>query len=66
MDKQEATFWIICFATLLMVALAPLQWLTTLEERERMRQMAEMQARLAAVEKLVQTQGASAQQGQPR
>jgi hypothetical protein len=66
MNKQEATFWIICFATLLLVALTPLQWLTALEERERTRQMVEIQVRLAALEKTVQAQGASVQQGQPR
>lgn len=66
MDKQEATFWITCFAAMLIVALTPLHWLTALEERARMRQMAEMQARLAALEKTVQAQDVSAQQGRPR
>jgi len=66
MNKQEATFWIICFVTLLMVALAPLQWLTTLEERERMRQMADVQARLAALERAAQAQDVSVRQGRPK
>ena len=50
MDKQEATFWIICFSTLLWTARTPLDysaWQQVAEGEKRLRQV---ETKLAAME----------------
>ena len=52
MDKQEATFWIICFATLLMAVRTPLDYSAWQEVREGEKRLRLVETKLAAMELL--------------